>query len=92
MTILMCECKDCHGEGKVYRSRYGGNDPDVTVIRCDTCAGDGEYVVFCEGLVCTAPAEELVTFPCGSIEPYCHRCAVTAREDAGMEPETRGFW
>jgi DnaJ-class molecular chaperone len=92
MPVLMCNCPECDGEGRVYRSRYGGNDPDGWMVRCDTCAGDGEYARVCEGMTCNSHATELVTFPCGSVEPYCARCAVTAREDAGMEPEPRGFW
>lgn len=92
MPVLTYECPDCDGEGRATRSKWGGNDPDTWTVRCETCHGEGTRTRYCEGLYCTAAAEELVTFPCGSVEPYCARCAVTAREDAGMEPETRGFW
>jgi hypothetical protein len=85
-------CPACDGEKRVLTSRWGGNDPDQWYIRCETCDGTGEKTQFCEGLMCKEIATELVTSPCGSVEPYCARCAVTAREDAGMEPEPRGFW
>ena len=90
MTILTlrCACED----GVVYMSRYGGNDPDTWPALCQACGGSGEITRFCEGLMCSAPAEELVTFPCNSVEPYCRLCAQTAREDAGMDCEPRGFW
>ena len=85
-------CQSCGGECRVLTSRWGGNDPDQWYIKCEQCDSTGEREVRCEGLYCTAPAEELVTFPCGSVEPYCVRCAKTAREDAGMDCEQKGFW
>ncbi len=33
-------CDHCAGEGKLYTSRYGGNDPDVWATgRCPVCDG-----------------------------------------------------
>jgi len=35
-------CERCGGEGKLYTSRYGGNDPDVWPIgTCPVCEGSG---------------------------------------------------
>jgi len=40
MTILYCE--SCSGEGRIYKSRYGGNDPDVwDAGQCPSCKGSG---------------------------------------------------
>jgi hypothetical protein len=40
MALLFC-CK-CQGEGKLYTSRYGGNDPDVYPTgECPACEGSG---------------------------------------------------
>lgn len=38
-------CRECGGEGTVYRSRYGGNDPDVWPVgTCQFCDGSGNQV------------------------------------------------
>lgn len=35
-------CAKCGGEGSLYGSRYGGNDPDVyRTGKCDACDGSG---------------------------------------------------
>lgn len=35
-------CENCGGEGREYRSRYGGNDPDVwDAGQCPVCSGSG---------------------------------------------------
>jgi len=90
-------CPVCNGEMRIWKSRYGGNDPDV--FDAGPCTNemcvDGEVELQCEGWMCNRgtmgfPATELVTFSCGSVESYCVRCARTAREDADMEPETQG--
>jgi len=40
---MMITCEDCRGAGKLYKSRYGGNDPDVWCIgTCQACDGAGE--------------------------------------------------
>jgi DnaJ-class molecular chaperone len=42
MAVLMDqECPRCHGEGKVWASRWGGNDPDVWAVKCEVCDGTG---------------------------------------------------
>lgn len=86
MTILTCECQNCDGDGKVYRSRYGygGNDPFPSISRCDECAGDGEIVRFCEAQRCDRHATELVTFA-DCTEPYCEQCAPRMRIEAVTE-------
>lgn len=41
MTRL--NCMKCAGEGTIYTSRYGGNDPDVYPAgKCEACAGSGD--------------------------------------------------
>lgn len=37
------ECPMCNGEGKIWKSRYGGNDPDVWSVECQHCDGTGTY-------------------------------------------------
>lgn len=39
-------CEACGGEGKIYTSRYGGNDPDVWPIGpCPECDGTAYVTV-----------------------------------------------
>lgn len=48
-------CNKCGGEGQLYTSRYGGNDPDVWPTGpCPRCDGTGQQV--CETRGCTSPA------------------------------------
>jgi ssDNA-binding Zn-finger/Zn-ribbon topoisomerase 1 len=36
-------CPECGGSGRIYLSRYGGNDPDVRDGgACDACHGSGD--------------------------------------------------
>ncbi len=43
------DCGICNGEGKLYTSRYGGNDPDVWCIgKCEDCSGTGRETIKCE--------------------------------------------
>jgi len=40
---MIVTCDKCGGEGKLFTSRYGGNDPDVWCTgTCDVCEGSGE--------------------------------------------------
>lgn len=49
MPIL--PCSKCQGEGRIFKSRYGGNDPDVwDAGRCDACEGGGSQ--HCENHGC----------------------------------------
>jgi len=54
MAILPCQ--KCSGEGTIYSSRYGGNDPDVYPVgKCEACDGSGSQL--CEaGHGCIEPA------------------------------------
>ena len=36
--IAYKECPACE-DGKVWKNRYGGNDPDVWTVTCDLCCG-----------------------------------------------------
>lgn len=48
-------CSNCQGEGSLYTSRYGGNDPDVwRTGECDACTGSGQQI--CEARGCSQPA------------------------------------
>lgn len=39
-------CEACGGEGRLLKSRYGGNDPDVwDAGPCPVCEGDGRMEV-----------------------------------------------
>jgi RecJ-like exonuclease len=38
--VTIEDCPACQGEGRIYKSRYGGNDPDVwDAGMCPTCEG-----------------------------------------------------
>jgi hypothetical protein len=44
-------CEKCQGEGQLYTSRYGGNDPDVWATgTCPVCEGGGHAI--CEERGC----------------------------------------
>lgn len=48
-------CSKCQGEGSLYGSRYGGNDPDVwRTGKCDACDGSGNEE--CSSRSCKEPA------------------------------------
>lgn len=52
MTLL---CSECSGEGSIYASRYGGNDPDVyRVGPCEDWGGTGKAI--CEARGCKEEA------------------------------------
>lgn len=47
----MLTCTKCQGEGSLYTSRYGGNDPDVwRTGECPECKGSGNAI--CEARGC----------------------------------------
>jgi len=58
-------CTTCGGEGRVEASRYGGNDPDTWLIRCDACNGSG-HERCCE---CRRPATDAWIEPEQSGQP-----------------------
>lgn len=40
--VGILHCQKCQGEGTIYTSRYGGNDPDVYPVgKCEVCDGSG---------------------------------------------------
>lgn len=42
MSIL--PCIKCQGEGRIFKSKYGGNDPDVwDAGKCEACDGSGSH-------------------------------------------------
>jgi hypothetical protein len=47
MATLTIDCPHCE-DGVGFKSRHGGNDPDVWAVRCEECDGTGEVVVSCE--------------------------------------------
>lgn len=57
----MTYCTRCGGEGKLYTSRYGGNDPDVWVTgECPVCEGTGSEPEGCADCGQTLP----LLYPC----------------------------
>lgn len=52
---MMFPCSKCSGEGRIFKSRYGGNDPDVwDAGECNACGGSGSET--CEQRGCMEPA------------------------------------
>ena len=52
---MILPCSKCHGEGRSFKSKYGGNDPDVwDAGECDACKGSGDLT--CEARGCTEKA------------------------------------
>lgn len=52
---MILTCTICQGEGSIYASRCGGNDPDVyRVGPCDDCGGSGNMM--CEARGCDQTA------------------------------------
>ena len=48
-------CMHCAGEGRIYKSKYGGNDPDVwDAGECPECKGSANQV--CEQRGCSEDA------------------------------------
>ena len=49
MTVaILGPCPHCCGEGVIWRSRYGGNDPDVWSVPCPGDCDDGEVTAMCD--------------------------------------------
>jgi hypothetical protein len=69
MTVL--HCRKCAGEGTIYTSRYGGNDPDVYPVgKCEACDGSGNQQ--CEAKGCK---EDAVSFNEDG-EALCQDCLI----------------
>jgi hypothetical protein len=68
MTTILT-CSKCSGEGSLYKSKYGGNDPDVwRTGQCDACKGSGN-----ESCALRGCDEKAVTFNDDG-EPLCSDC------------------
>ena len=69
MAILFCE--HCGGEGRIWKSRYGGTDPDVwDAGQCGDCDGSGNRK--CEARGCDQDA----TWLNEDGEALCTECMV----------------
>lgn len=58
MTMIIGPCPHCCGEGVIWRSKWGGNDPDVTARPCPGECDDGTIIAMCDGWKCSALATE----------------------------------
>ena len=75
---MILQCVKCQGEGKLYKSRYGGNDPDVWCTgQCDACEGSGNEMCWARG--CTEPADAFND----DGEALCATCLAAWMEDYG---------
>jgi hypothetical protein len=87
MTLYVL-CPDCSEErpGMRWTSKYGGNDPDVWLIPCETCGGGyrqpgcGEVALTCDG--CAAEAEEWF-----GGNKWCAVCCAEQKRDALISGE-----
>ena len=69
-------CPTCAGEGRIYKSKYGGNDPDVwDAGPCEDCGGDGNRK--CISDHCGDDATALN----GDGEPMCPYCLAEWQAD-----------
>jgi hypothetical protein len=49
-------CIKCQGEGRIFKSKYGGNDPDVwDAGMCEACEGSGNHT--CDNRGCDEIAQ-----------------------------------
>lgn len=52
---MILHCAKCGGEGRVFESKYGGNDPDVwDAGECEACDGSGHAT--CDSRGCSEKA------------------------------------
>ena len=43
--MIKLPCIKCQGEGRIFKSKYGGNDPDVwDAGQCEVCEGSGDAI------------------------------------------------
>ena len=74
-------CPKCAGEGSIYTSRYGGNDPDVRRTgECPACKGSGNAE--CEARGCK---EYAVGFNDDG-DAFCEDCLQEWAQSYGDEP------
>jgi len=75
---MILHCLKCSGEGRLYDSKYGGNDPDVWDIgKCEACDGSGNAT--CDNRGCEDPA---VGFDEDG-NALCEDCLMEAAMDMG---------
>jgi RecJ-like exonuclease len=75
MSILPCE--HCGGEGRIFKSKYGGNDPDVwDAGKCEACEGSGNQPCQMHGC-----GEDAVAFNEDG-EALCEDCFVEWQSEA----------
>lgn len=78
MSAPILPCEKCGGEGSLYTSKYGGNDPDVwRTGPCDACDGSGHLL--CETRGCKEPA---IAFSEDG-EAYCEDCLFELATEQG---------
>lgn len=78
---MILPCSKCQGEGRIFKSKYGGNDPDVwDAGECDACEGGGDHM--CEARGCT---EKAVAFNDDG-EALCEDCLAEWVSEYSEEP------
>lgn len=78
---MILPCSKCQGEGRVFKSKYGGNDPDVwDAGECEVCEGSGNHM--CERRGCT---EKAVAFNDDG-EALCEDCLAEWASEYSEEP------
>jgi hypothetical protein len=90
----MLTCTKCGGEGRIYKSHYGGNDPDVWDDgECPACKGSGNHLRDMRG--CDEPAVASYADDTALCK-YCydewvteHHAPLEAAPRAGVRPMTR---
>jgi hypothetical protein len=71
---MILHCIQCSGEGRIFKSKYGGNDPDVwDAGKCEACDGSGNAA--CENRGCENNA---VGFDQDGNGPFCEDCLMEA--------------
>ena len=85
MSILYCPT--CGGEGRLYKSKYGGNDPDVwDAGKCEACDGTGHHT--CEERGCN---EKAVAFNEDG-EALCEDCMCEWMTDLDYAKNSYELW
>jgi hypothetical protein len=81
LTII---CTSCAGEGSIFISRYGGNDPDVwDAGPCELCDATGHTFLCCD---CCPNPEATEWFQSLAL---CATCAAEQKADALSMAEDR---
>jgi hypothetical protein len=75
-------CSECE-DGTIWRSKYGGNDPDVWAVKCGVCDGTGELTLDCDQCSTYRRTVEATEMVDGL--PYCAACAAIARDEFAEE-------